>query len=94
MKGKLWFIRKRFGWGWTPVTWQGWGVLAIYLGGVFLLSRFIQMYAPNDTVALTFFLPILIILTVLLLLICYATGEEPKWQWGFKRDSDHGADKN
>ena len=26
-----WFKRKLYGWGWTPATWQGWLVLAVFV---------------------------------------------------------------
>ena len=26
-----WFKARRYGWGWTPVTWQAWSLLAAYL---------------------------------------------------------------
>ena len=29
---KYWFKRRRFGWGWTPVTWQGWLTVAFFIG--------------------------------------------------------------
>ncbi len=28
-KRKLWFKRRRYGLGWTPVTWQGWTVVVV-----------------------------------------------------------------
>lgn len=34
-----WFARKTIGWGWTPATWQGWLVTALYVVIVFLLGR-------------------------------------------------------
>jgi hypothetical protein len=27
-----WFCKKRFGYGWTPATWQGWLVTALFVG--------------------------------------------------------------
>ena len=43
-----WFRAKRFGWGWTPITWEGWLVtllgvvafLAIDLGVMHLAGAF------------------------------------------------------
>ncbi|HYC83050.1 MAG TPA: hypothetical protein VEB60_00680, partial [Candidatus Paceibacterota bacterium] len=29
---RLWFKRKLYGWGWTPVTWQGWLAVLAYAG--------------------------------------------------------------
>lgn len=34
-----WFKSKPFGWGWTPVTWQGWLIMVLYIALiVFLIS--------------------------------------------------------
>ena len=31
---QLWFKAKTYGYGWYPVTWQGWLVILIYVLGV------------------------------------------------------------
>lgn len=77
----LWFKRKLFGWGWTPVTWQGWLVIAVYIGLVVLFSLTIDESSPPREIAFTFILPVAA-LTVLLIRIAYRTGETPRWQWG------------
>ena len=34
-----WFApRRRFGWGWTPVSWQGWLVVAAIIGVVVAIA--------------------------------------------------------
>jgi hypothetical protein len=39
--GMPWFGPKTgFGWGWTPVTWQGWALTIVLLAAVFGLSTF------------------------------------------------------
>lgn len=85
--GKLWFKRKRYGWGWYPSTWEGWLLLAIYLvltiGSVYIvewmnLSEIQSAYTVMITVT---------ILTIILLIICYKKGESPKWQWGEDKSS-------
>jgi hypothetical protein len=74
----LWFKTKKYGWGWTPSTWQGWLVILVYLGLVLGISW--QMGSTPEMPL--FFLPQTILLTALLLVICYATGEPPRWRWG------------
>ncbi len=32
MSDKLWFKAKKFGWGWTPCSWEGWTVTGLYTG--------------------------------------------------------------
>ncbi len=79
---KLWFKRKRYGWGWTPVSWEGWTVLFCYI--VLLISDFrtIDAVQHSGSDTLINFAPRFIILTVILIAICYWRGEPPKWTWG------------
>lgn len=79
---ELWFRRKTYGWGWTPSTWQGWVVIALYLLFVFPIFFYSDdnLHSASDTL-LGAVLPF-IILTSGLIFICYKKGESPKWQWG------------
>lgn len=71
---KLWFKAKRYGWGWFPSTWQGWVIVLVYILIVFGATKLL----PN-----VLYLEIVIaVSTILLLLICYKTGEKPRWRWG------------
>lgn len=79
-----WFKRRLFGWGWTPATWQGWVVILIYLVMVIALALTVDESSPTREVFFTFLLP-LIILTSLLIRICYQKGERPKWSWGIPK---------
>ncbi len=79
---KLWFKRKRYGWGWTPCSWEGWLVLAAYL--ILMIDTFKNINAVQHSGSDTFinFSPRFIILTLALIFICYKKGEKPKWSWG------------
>ena len=33
---KAWFGPRRFGWGWTPMSWEGWVVTAVVLAALLL----------------------------------------------------------
>lgn len=79
-----WFKRKLYGWGWTPVKWQGWVVIALYVFALVLFSLTIDDNSPTREVAFTFILPV-VFLTALLIRICYKKGEKPRWQWGLDR---------
>ena len=84
---KLWFKRKVFGWGWTPVTWQGWLISILYIGLIVLFALTIDQTSPPREVVFTFFLPVLI-LTVTFIRIAYKKGERPRWQWGRDKEED------
>ena len=83
-KGKLWFKRKCYGWGWYPVSWEGWLVTIAYaiviIGAALTLD---ETAGPRD-IAFTFALPI-VLSTVAMIRIGYRKGERPKWQWGEKK---------
>ena len=81
----LWFKRKLYGWGWTPATWQGWLVIAVWLVVVLAFSFTVDESSPTREVMFTFILPVTL-LTVALIRICYKKGEKPRWQWGLPKD--------
>jgi hypothetical protein len=84
-----WFKAKLYGWGWVPVKWQGWVVILVYtvLISIFVLVRENSIPGNPDSGSnfLTLALPI-ILLTTLLITICYKKGEKPRWQWGAPRE--------
>jgi uncharacterized membrane protein YhaH (DUF805 family) len=86
-----WFKRKLYGWGWTPVKWQGWViVLAFIVFIVWSSLDFINIQEPSNSIVYWFFAKLIICIT-LLIIICYKEGEKPKWQWGIpdeKKDEE------
>ncbi len=81
-----WFKRKLYGWGWTPATREGWGILVLFAG--LIVFNFIRIdrasHSASDT--LINFVPQTIIVVSILIVICYKTGEKPKWQWGLPKE--------
>lgn len=78
-----WFKRKLYGWGWVPVRWQGWAVLALYIGVVVYLFRGAAFEAHVGFNTLVIFNVPFLVATAILFLICYKKGERPRWHWGF-----------
>lgn len=79
---RYWFIRKTYGYGWTPATWEGWLVLTLYV--VASVLTYLIVYPRADSaqnIVLWFVLPF-VCYTALLLLTAYKKGEKPRWQWG------------
>lgn len=75
---RYWFPAKRYGWGWgVPTTWEGWLVLAGYVA---LIGGGAILIAPSRRPGV--FLLYLVTLTVILIGICWAKGEPPRWRWG------------
>lgn len=82
MKNPIWFKAKKYGYGWTPSTWQGWLILLFFI--VAITGNFfrIQAYSTDITDTLISFIPESIVMILLLIYICMLTGEEAKWRWG------------
>jgi hypothetical protein len=76
-KRQPWFRAKKYGWGWSwPLRWQGWLVIAVYCA----LSTFgAWRFTHTHDLALV---PAFALITLLLLGICWKTGERPRWRWG------------
>ena len=84
----FWFKRKVYGWGWFPVTWQGWLVVSGYVVAMVVGSWLILKDAPEDELGIEFagFLALSSVLSLGLILIASRKGPKPKWQWGEKDD--------
>jgi hypothetical protein len=75
---RYWFRAKRYGWGWgLPSAWQGWVVL---LSFVVLLVLGFFLFPPDDEPGT--YLALVVVLSVLLVAICWLKGEPPRWRWG------------
>ncbi len=77
-----WFKRKVCGWGWVPVRWQGWFVILIFVAVVTHLGVKLGARATVTNKELLWFFGKIVVAVALLIIICYKTGEPPRWQWG------------
>lgn len=86
---KYWFKRRRYGFGWTPTSWQGWTTIVVFLmivlGGTLVLQE-----SPENTLTPEFGVYLLIVFLAIsgLVAVSYYKGPKPKWRWG-KDKSDH-----
>ncbi|HEY0231032.1 MAG TPA: hypothetical protein VGC55_07260 [Dokdonella sp.] len=72
-----WFPAKRFGWGWgMPRSPQGWVVLFVYAVAIALMVVLVPPAAH-----LAGFLAGTLLVTVLLVAVCWWKGEPPRWRW-------------
>lgn len=78
----IWFRRKRYGWGWTPATWQGWVTILVYVISIFLVVLNSRTETVDSGQIPVHFTLRIVSLTAILIAICYAKGEPPHWQWG------------
>ncbi len=82
---KLWFRRKKYGYGWYPASWEGWTVLVAFV--IFQVWNFLRLdstsHSNSDTIrpfVIETFLAVLVLIA-----ICRFTGEPARWQWGEKK---------
>jgi len=85
MEKNIWFKRKQYGWGWFPVTWQGWIITLLFIG-ITTAPTFIYPKEVHDHIVI--FLIYVSVLSCGLIYICMKTGESPKWQWKDKNDKN------
>lgn len=83
-----WFKAKFYGWGWTPASWQGWVVIAIFIGAIALNAYFFSVNADFSRSAFFQYIARIVGIIFILLLICLKKGEKPHWQWGPPKDKN------
>lgn len=86
-----WFKRKIWGWGWTPVTWQGWLATLLYIGLILFLVYTSEESIPGNPDSGSNFLVLglpVILLTTFFIFLLYKKGQKPKWQWGVPDKKD------
>ncbi len=84
-KRKYWFKAKTYGWGWTPATWQGWLVFIGFFVVEMVLAFSMGIFYISEINGAFDFLILSTVLALLLIFICYLTGEKLQWKWGKKK---------
>lgn len=81
---KLWFKAKNYGWGWYPASREGWFVMIWYIVALIIIFKKMDPESqPGDEAFVGVTIPFVIV-TAILIFICYKTGEKPEWRWGKK----------
>ncbi len=80
MANNIWFKRKKYGWGWTPASKEGWLVVLIYLVVLAIYPLLAELGVLSFEPAI--FGVIFLFATVPLIAISYKKGEPPSWRWG------------
>jgi hypothetical protein len=84
MDNRYWFRARDYGWGWTPATWQGWTVMLAYMFGIAGWLAYHYAHQEMSFGIHTDFVPAIpiLMLTTILVAICWWKGEKPRWKWG------------
>lgn len=78
-KDQAWFPAKRYGYGWgLPSRWHGWVVFFAYFTALF---GGVGMAGTDPA----WFVAYVLVLSAVLLAVCWWKGEPPRWRWGDDR---------
>lgn len=88
----LWFKRKRYGYGWVPVTWQGWLTVAIFVVVISVSAVFIEYQNVESVLSMSLYLIFVLVASLVLVIISYKKGPKPKWRWGRGDEDDPNED--
>jgi hypothetical protein len=69
-----WFVPKRYGYGATPSTWQGWLTTIVFVIAVMIDARIFD--------GIERWIGIAILLAVFVLLVYTKTSGQWRWRWG------------
>lgn len=79
---KIWFKAKRYGWGWTPASIEGWICIAIFMALVIITAFLVEKFTNSEMEFAIIYMLLLLLQTIPLIYICYKKGEKPGWRWG------------
>jgi len=88
MMKKIWFKRKKYGWGWTFGTWESFVVFGLYVVINIFLFVIIDPRSHSGSDTLINFVPSFLALTAVFYFICWWKGEKPRWRWGNRVENE------
>ena len=81
--------RRRFGYGWTPITWQSWLFIIMELIIILTAATFLPLKPEQPTASeLLRFFVIFGAAIVTLIIFTTQTSPKAKWRWGKKPGDD------
>lgn len=88
-KKEYWFKRRRYGYGWIPVTRAGIVSVIIYLLIIVIGALSLNLVPEQNIITvMALYLIGLVILTNLFIHFIRAHGPKPKWRWGKSSKDD------
>jgi hypothetical protein len=83
MTARYWFRPKRYGYGATPVTWEGWLVVAVSVALIMAAGYFLVGAGPQSVFAALVGLALMVAIVIATILVTKARTEGGwKWRWG------------
>ena len=75
---KYWFKPKRYGYGATPSSWEGWLICIVFI--IYIIWRIPTLNQSN----IRFFLELIVLIIILVYISKKKTDGSWKWRWGNK----------
>lgn len=87
MSNKYWFRPKKYGYGFTPISWEGWLMTLIFVVALLLFAYVNNLFSSeiSSGEVFKFLLNIIIISLVFSLVSKNKTKGKLKWRWGKKK---------
>jgi hypothetical protein len=84
---KYWFKPKTYGYGMVPISWEGWLVVAIFVGILYISAyiNYIVPFSANMTELLSFLLDVVTYTALFIVLFKDKTNGTLEWRWGKKK---------
>ncbi len=79
--GRLWFKARKYGWGWYPCSWEGWGVMGSVVAFILVFALEAKRYLSSKEGMLLYVSAVFCVIGVFMI-IAYKKGERPKFRWG------------
>jgi MFS superfamily sulfate permease-like transporter len=84
---EYWFKPKTYGYGATPVTWEGWLVVALYTAAVLICCAILTTRGNTFSHWLSAMVVIVVATVAVIWISVKKTDGAWHWQWGQSRDS-------
>lgn len=86
---RLWFKRRRFGWGWSPATKEGWLSVGALLLAVAVAATLLAVTTDDDDAwPVIAYLAFVLVALAIFLRVASQHAPKPHWRWGSKPDDD------
>ena len=87
---ELWFKRRRYGLGWTPVTWQGWAVVGAFV--VVLIAGAVPAERAGGAAEAAYLVVVVVAIAALVSITLRKGPTPPRWRWGTSERDDPAED--
>ncbi|MDH5533226.1 MAG: hypothetical protein OEX81_02235 [Candidatus Pacebacteria bacterium] len=83
-RNKYWFKSKRFGWGFVPISWEGWLSVALLLGLIYLVAYLNGIFEEPVTTKqiLSYLFDVFLIILISLPYHQKRSRDKIRWRWG------------